>query len=97
MEQCEHSVLLSPLDNAAAELVAALPPHLYVTAGATEGLLPQVEHLMTLVEKRKDMHATLSVREGMFHSFAAAAENLTESGEEIDQWAQFIQKSKRNR
>jgi acetyl esterase/lipase len=92
LEQCERSALLSPLENAP-ELVRALPPHLYVTAGGTEGLLPQVQHFMTMVEKRKDMNATLSVRDGLFHSFAAAAENLTESAEEINQWAKFMQQS----
>lgn len=95
VEQCERSAVLSPLENEP-ELVAALPRNLFVTAGSTEGLLPQVQHFMSMVQKRTDMRATLSVRDGLFHSFAAAADNLTESGEEIDHWAKFMQESKQN-
>jgi monoterpene epsilon-lactone hydrolase len=80
----EQNATLSPLLTPAAELVAALPRRVYVTAGSTEGLLPQSEAFAAALQTR------VHVRDGLWHSYAAMAGHVPEADDELTRWAAFI-------
>jgi acetyl esterase/lipase len=80
----EQNATLSPLLTPAAELVTALPKRIYVTAGSTEGLLPQSEAFAAALQTR------VHVRDGLWHSYAAMVGHVPEADDELTRWADFI-------